>query len=87
MGFVYGVPISGHVLPWKLVEATPAGPAWLTGGDYGVEGSILCTGVLVVATAWMIQTKKLRAAPEMEACLRGPEPAAGNELQSVGVAE
>jgi hypothetical protein len=87
MGFGYGLPISGHVLPWKVLEATPRGPLWLTGGDYGVEGSILCTGVLVVATAWMVQTDKLKPAPEMEACLREPETAGVKELQGYRVTE
>jgi hypothetical protein len=87
MGFVYGVPISGHVLPWKVLQAAPGGPVWLTGGDYGVEGSILCTGVLVVATVWMVKTDKLRVVPQMEACLRDREAAGAKELQSVRVAE
>ncbi len=69
MGFGYGLPISGNVLPWRLVEAAPGGPAWLTGGDYGPEGSILCTGVLVVVTVWMMQTDKLKVAPQMAGCL------------------
>ena len=69
MGFGYGLPISGNVLPWRLVEATPGGPVWLTGGDYGPEGGILCTGVLVVVTVWMMQTDKLKVAPQMARCL------------------
>jgi len=72
MGFGYGLPISGQVLPWKLLEAAPVGPAWLTGGDYGPEGSILCTGVLVVMTAWMIKSDWLRVVPQMAAQLAGP---------------
>ncbi|MGH9779310.1 MAG: lysostaphin resistance A-like protein [Candidatus Acidiferrales bacterium] len=69
MGFGYGLPISGNVLPWRLVEAAPGGPVWLTGGDYGPEGGILCTGVLVVVTVWMMQTDKLKVAPQMARCL------------------
>ncbi|MGH9788442.1 MAG: lysostaphin resistance A-like protein [Candidatus Acidiferrales bacterium] len=80
MGFVYGVPISGQVLPWKLLEAAPGGPVWLTGGDYGVEGSILCTGVLLVVTVWMAQTDKLNVAAEMAGCLGEREGV--KELQS-----
>lgn len=72
MGFGYGLPISGYVLPWKLVEAVPGGPVWLTGGDYGPEGGILCTGVLVVVTVWMTQSRWLRVAPQMAAQLDEP---------------
>jgi hypothetical protein len=69
MGFGYGLPISGLNLPWKVLEARPTGPVWLTGGDYGPEGGILCSGVLVVVTVWMVFSKSLAVAPEMAACL------------------
>jgi len=82
MGFGYGLPISGHVLPWKVLEATPRGPVWLSGGDYGPEGSILCTGILVVVTVWMVLTDKLKVAPEMAAQLEaGAAPAQNGTIK------
>lgn len=39
--FLYSVPDSGAVFPGHLSNATLAGPAWLTGGSAGPEGSIL----------------------------------------------
>ncbi len=35
-----GVPVSGHTDP-GLIGITVHGPAWLTGGDFGVEGSVV----------------------------------------------
>ncbi len=81
MGFGYGLPISGLNLPWKVLEARATGPQWLTGGDYGPEGSILCTGVLVVVTVWMVKTEKLGVAREMARCLESSAPAQADSTQ------
>lgn len=45
-----GGPESGFVVPTVLVT-TLDGPAWATGGGYGVEASVPCTVVLFVAIA------------------------------------
>jgi membrane protease YdiL (CAAX protease family) len=39
--FVFGVPDSGTVLPGAMLRGTVSGPAWITGGKVGPEGSIL----------------------------------------------
>ncbi len=67
MAFVYSLPVSGIVLQSQLLTAKDHGPQWLTGGDYGPEGSILCTGVLVVAIVWQARTGFLKVAPAMAA--------------------
>lgn len=46
--FVYGVPDSGSVLPGHLMNPRFAGPALLTGGTVGPEGSLLCTLLLLI---------------------------------------
>ena len=38
--FLYSVPDSGVVFPGHLSNATLAGPAWITGGSAGPEGSV-----------------------------------------------
>lgn len=38
--FLYSVPDSGALFPGHLSNATMAGPAWLTGGAVGPEGSV-----------------------------------------------
>jgi hypothetical protein len=46
--FLFGVPDSGGVLRGALMRSTIHGPAWLTGGSAGPEGSVLVYAALVV---------------------------------------
>ena len=46
--YFYGVPDSGQVLPGHLLNPTFSGPAWLTGGSVGPEGSWLCLALLAI---------------------------------------
>jgi membrane protease YdiL (CAAX protease family)/8-oxo-dGTP pyrophosphatase MutT (NUDIX family) len=47
-GPVLGLPVSGMV--WDGLLALPVGgPAWLTGGDFGPEGGLLATVVLLIS--------------------------------------
>lgn len=47
-GPVLGLPVSGMV--WNGLLAIPVGgPSWLTGGDFGPEGGLLSTGVLLLS--------------------------------------
>ncbi|HTX23423.1 MAG TPA: CPBP family intramembrane glutamic endopeptidase [Steroidobacteraceae bacterium] len=46
--FLFGVPDSGSVLPGALMRPTLGGPAWLTGGPTGPEGSLLVYAVLLI---------------------------------------
>lgn len=50
-GPVFGISVSGisNVAPDPLLRAHDAGPAWLTGGAYGIEGGIACTFALLVS--------------------------------------
>lgn len=47
-----GLPVSGiqRIAPAPLLQAMNAGPDWLTGGSYGIEGGAACTIALVVST-------------------------------------
>jgi hypothetical protein len=63
--WLYGVADSGMVLPAHLLHAAPAGPAWLSGGEVGPEGSVLCTAVVMLtalACAWLFRRKPADAA-------------------------
>jgi CAAX protease family protein len=44
--FIYSVPNSGAIVPGHLMNSFFAGPAWLTGGGVGPEGSVLAFGVI-----------------------------------------
>lgn len=48
--FLYSVPNSGTVIPEHLLRSSLHGPAWLTGGSVGPEGSVLVFGVIGVVT-------------------------------------
>jgi len=50
--FFFGVANSGKNYPGQLMNSTPSGPAWLSGGSVGPEGSVLCT--LLMVLAWIL---------------------------------
>jgi membrane protease YdiL (CAAX protease family) len=52
-GPVFGISVSGlsNIGPDPLLRAHDSGPAWLTGGAYGIEGGVACTFALVVSLA------------------------------------
>lgn len=67
MGSVLGLPVSGitTLAPTPLLRATDLGPAWLTGGAYGIEGGLACTIALIVSTIFVWRAKFLTATEEM----------------------
>jgi membrane protease YdiL (CAAX protease family) len=63
--FFYSVPDSGTLFPGHLLKSSFHGPAWLTGGMVGPEGSALCfvvIGVVWVAFARMYPEVKYEVA-------------------------
>lgn len=50
--FLYSVPNSGQTWPGQLLRSSFQGPAWLTGGTIGPEGSVLA--FVVVTAVWVI---------------------------------
>lgn len=59
MGALLGLPVSGitQVAPAPLLRAADLGPAWLTGGHYGLEGGLACTLALVISTLFVARTR------------------------------
>jgi membrane protease YdiL (CAAX protease family) len=45
--YFYGVPDSGIVVPGHLLNSKLVGPAWLSGGTVGPEGSVLCPALII----------------------------------------
>lgn len=64
---VMGLPVSGitKITPEPLLRGVDAGPTWLTGGHYGIEGGAACTVALLVSTAVIWFLPFLKPAPEM----------------------
>jgi len=50
--FLYSVPDSGMLSPGHLLSSSLRGPAWLSGGSVGPEGSVLC--FVVIAATWIL---------------------------------
>ena len=65
--FLFSVPNSGLVAnQGHLSNATLHGPAWLTGGTVGPEGSVFCfltTGLMSVVFSWVYPAKRLEGQP------------------------
>lgn len=51
-GSIFGVEVSGltEIVKAPLMRETDVGPAWITGGDYGIEGGIITTIALIAST-------------------------------------
>jgi membrane protease YdiL (CAAX protease family) len=60
-GYLADVPVSGlELLDAPFYEGVMRGPGWLGGGDFGPEGSVLATVLVVGASVWCWRTKWLR---------------------------
>jgi hypothetical protein len=68
MGAILGLPVSGieRITPAPLFRSVEIGPAWLTGGSYGIEGGLACTLALAISTLFIWRTRLVRATPEMK---------------------
>jgi hypothetical protein len=65
--------------PHPLLRGTDLGPAWFTGGSYGIEGGLACTITLIVSTIFILKTRLVNATPEMKVLTsqENPVPLAG----------
>lgn len=70
LGCVFSLPVSGIVLEYRLLQTEVRGPAYLTGGDYGPEGSVVTTVVIVAAVLWLARTKKISVSQPMTEILK-----------------
>ena len=66
LGWLFGLPISGlNLVSNTLLTGQDLGPAWLTGGTYGIEGGVAGTIALVVATLFTWRTRLVSPTPEL----------------------
>jgi membrane protease YdiL (CAAX protease family) len=76
LGWFFGLPVSGGtVTSHPLFNATDNGPAWLTGGTYGIEGGIACTVAMILSTVFLWWTPWLTATPELKKLTSEENPA------------
>jgi uncharacterized protein len=61
---IFGLPVSGidRLAPAPLLHAMNAGPDWVTGGAYGIEGGAACTLALLISMIVIWRTKLVRSA-------------------------
>ena len=79
LGSLFGLPVSGitDLAPHPLLHGTDLGPAWLTGGSYGIEGGVACTIALVISTVFIWRTRLVSPAPDMKLLTSQENPVAG----------
>jgi uncharacterized protein len=66
LGWFFGLPVSGlHIVPNTLLIGEDLGPAWLTGGTYGIEGGVAGAVALVVFTLFTWRTRLVSPTPEL----------------------
>ncbi len=68
LGSLFGLPVSGitKIAPHPLLQGVELGPAWLTGGSYGIEGGVACTITLIASTIFIWRTRLITATAEMK---------------------
>ncbi|MDQ2856456.1 MAG: CPBP family intramembrane metalloprotease [Acidobacteriota bacterium] len=67
LGSVFGLPVSGLKLSaFPVLQAFDRGPAWLTGGSYGIEGGLAGTVALLISTVFIWRTNLVTARPELK---------------------
>lgn len=77
MGALLGLPVSGitSLTRAPLFRAADSGPAWLTGGAYGIEGGAACTIALIISTIFIWKTRLISASEELKKFTDGENPA------------
>ena len=66
LGSIFGLPVSGtRLVPHPLMEGFDLGPAWLTGGDFGIEGGVAATFAILVSTVVIWRVRLVSPTEEM----------------------
>ena len=75
-GAIFGINVSGlqKIVAAPVMQATDAGPEWLTGGRYGLEGGAACTIALILSSALIYFLPILKPTDEMLALTSREKP-------------
>jgi len=88
LGWFFGLPVSGIRLGSEpLLKAADAGPFWLTGGSYGIEGGVACTISLVLFTIFLWRTRWVSPTPELKKLTSEENPAIPPAVLSIRPAD
>ncbi len=69
-GSVWGVKVSGTNIPNSLLESVPKGPELLSGGAFGVEGSLITVAVTIGLGLYIWKARWIKPTEEMAALWR-----------------
>ncbi|HXG58596.1 MAG TPA: CPBP family intramembrane glutamic endopeptidase [Thermoanaerobaculia bacterium] len=58
-GPVLGHEVSGYRLPQSILGVEGEGAAWIAGGDFGIEGSLVMTFAECAAAGWLVFTNRI----------------------------
>ena len=88
LGAFFGLPVSGLTLvSHPLLKGNDLGPAWLTGGSYGVEGGIAGTIAMAVFTIITWRTRLVSATPELKKLTSEENPVLPSPVVSIRPAD
>jgi uncharacterized protein len=84
-GAFFGIEVSGltELAAAPLLKELDSGPAWITGGEYGIEGGLACTVALIASTALIWFLPVLKPSEEMYELTSGENPVEKNVSENV----
>lgn len=83
LGAFFGLPVSGLTLvSHPLLQGKDLGPAWITGGSYGIEGGAAGTIALIVSSLFLWRTRLVSATPDLLKLTSEENPNAGESPKS-----
>lgn len=84
LGTLFGLPVSGiSIVRYPLIRGQDLGPAWLTGGNYGIEGGVACTVALVISTLLVWRIRWVSPDPELLRLTSEENPASHSAVISI----
>lgn len=88
LGAFFGLPISGiNLVSNPVLKGNDLGPAWLTGGSYGIEGGVACTVALVAFTFFVWRMPLVTADPELKKLTSEEKPAVPSPVVTIRPAD
>jgi membrane protease YdiL (CAAX protease family) len=88
LGSFFGLPVSGlNLVSNPLFKGNDLGPAWITGGTYGIEGGIAGTIALIVVTLFTWRTGLVSATPELKKLTSEENPVVPSRVVSIRPAD
>lgn len=88
LGSFFGLPVSGlNLVSHPLLKGNDLGPAWITGGSYGIEGGIAGTVALIVVTLFTWRTRLVCATPELKKLTSEENPVVTSPVVSIRPAD